>query len=312
MTTGVPYGLIAKRLRDGLVVPFLGAAASSAGVTEDGGGILPTGCQLAEQLITEWEGYPGRIGDPLTRVAQYYAESAAGRYTVFTRFRQLFFEEQLVHGPAPTASLLARIEPPENSPFLIITTNYDCQVEKALEQNGRDYVVVIQDSSPDTANELQVWESGGASFKGIERGDLRLSAYKGKTLVYKLHGGFATRLAEDLDTLVVTEADYIRFLASVSSETVPPNSITRHLLEHRQILFLGYSMEDWNLRVILYKLQQLQPTGMEKSWGVRRGVGPLEKDFWSKRDVELYDMDLAEFVEKLSKRLQEEVAGGSA
>ncbi|MFE0463674.1 SIR2 family protein [Kitasatospora sp. NPDC058965] len=312
-----PYGLIAEQLQDGQVVPFLGAAASFAGIPEDREGILPDAGGLAKRLITAWGGYPGgtEAADPLTRVTQFYVDAVASRQDVFERLRKLFFEEQRGLRPAPTAELLARIEPPESSPFLIITTNYDCQLEQALDGVGRPYALVIQDSSPDSEHDLQVWESGRERFEGIEKGsEFDITKYNGKTLVYKLHGGFAHRLAENLDTLVVTEGDYIQFLASVTMEAVPPRSIVRHMLQRRRMLFLGYSLQDWNLRVILYKLQQRRlgkVEGMVKSWGVRNRLDPVERDFWDKREVRLFDMDLADFVTELEARLQAPVGGGT-
>jgi len=143
--------------------------------------------------------------------------------------------------------------------------------------------------------------------------DLRLTDYRGLTVVYKLHGGFGEGLDDDVDTLVVTESDYVRFLAKLSTGTLPPNAIATHILHERRMLFLGYSLADWNMRVILHQLNQRRPSGRspEKSWGVRKSVPPLEKVFWEKRDVVLYDMDLADFVTNLYAKLIDLRLGGN-
>ncbi|WP_418960543.1 SIR2 family NAD-dependent protein deacylase [Streptomyces tritici] len=300
-----PYGFIAKELVDGRAVPFLGAAASYAGVPDDAPRRLPGGQGLAERLIDLWKGYPGTASDPLTQVTQYYEECVASHTDLCRCFRQVFYEEQLEQTPPPTARLLAAIEPPAARPFVIITTNYDCLVEKALDEAGRPYAVVIQDSNPGSPHNLRVRERESQGFKGVQSQDLVLDDYAGATLIYKLHGGFADGLDEDVDTLVVTEGDYIRFVASLASNTVPPSAIATHLLNDRRMLFLGYSMADWNMRVILYQLAQRRPNPKDvlRSWGVRRNVSVVEKRFWDKRDVELFDMDLAEFVAQLDEAI---------
>jgi len=49
-------------------------------------------------------------------------------------------------------------------------------------------------------------------------------------------------------------------------------------------LFLGYSMRDWNFRVLLYELAQKYRAGYQ-SWSVQRGALAVDHDFWLKRDV---------------------------
>ncbi|MEU6883371.1 SIR2 family protein [Streptomyces sp. NPDC046712] len=300
-----PYGFIANELVEGRAVPFLGAAASYAGVPDDEPCRLPGGQGLAARLIDLWKGYPGTPSDPLTQVTQYYEECVASHTDLCRCFRQVFYEEQREQPPPPTARLLAAIRPPTDRPFVVITTNYDCQVEKALDQADRAYAVVIQDSMPWSPHNLRVRESGSERFEGVQSQDLMLEDYAGTTLIYKLHGGFGEGLDDDVDTLVVTEGDYIRFVASLASLSVPPSAIATHILNDRRMLFLGYSMADWNMRVILYQLAQRRPNqkGVPRSWGVRRNVSVIERRFWDKRDVELYDMDLAEFVAHLHEAI---------
>jgi hypothetical protein len=303
-----PYGLIAQALTEGRAIPFLGAAASNAGVP-DGPSRLPDGAGLASQMIKQWEGYPGGENDPLTQVAQFYEECVAGRPDVYRHLRGLFFEQQRNAAPPPTAMLIAEVKPPSDSPFVVMTTNYDCQIEHALEQADRPYAVVIQVTTPwsHAPNKLWIRRSDTTGFKAIKTQDFTLREYAGMTLLYKLHGGFAEELDDDEDTLVVTEADYIRFLASLATKTLPPNAIVTHILRDRRLLFLGYSLADWNLRVILHQLNARRPRGrpVEKSWGVRMNVSPLEQAFWEKRDVVLFDMDLARFVAQIRQKLAE-------
>jgi hypothetical protein len=69
-------------------------------------------------------------------------------------------------------------------------------------------------------------------------------------------------------------------------------------------LFLGYSMRDWNLRVILNRLWGAQQLDL-KSWAVQRepadaGTREVEEALWRDRgDVDLLYVPLAEYVARL-------------
>lgn len=312
MTTGnriapsPPYGLIAEALAKGRVVPFLGAAASYAGVPESPNR-LPDGNALAKGLIDTWQGYPGGNCDPLTQVAQFYEEVAGGRSDVYRHLRELFYDRQRDIAPPPTAEFIASVRPAADQPFVVMTTNYDCHIETALRRADRPFAVVIQATTTwsTSPNQLLLRRPDEQTFTPICSRDLSLREFAGLTVVYKLHGGFSEGLAREVDTLVVTESDYIQFLALLASGSIPPPSISTHLLSKRRLLFLGYSLADWNLRVILHQLKSRRPTNkpVDKSWGVRMEVPALERAFWEKRDVVLYDMDLAEFVTQLKTTL---------
>ena len=68
--------------------------------------------------------------------------------------------------------------------------------------------------------------------------------------------------------------------------------------QRRHFLFLGYSLGDWNLRVVLNHLRRSKDI---PSWAIQHSPSPLEQRFWQDRGVEVYDMLLEEFVERLSQ-----------
>jgi len=67
-------------------------------------------------------------------------------------------------------------------------------------------------------------------------------------------------------------------------------------------LFLGYSLRDWNLRVILHRIWGERKLSY-KSWAVLLNPLPLDFEFWRKRDVDILDLRLEDYVQGLRARL---------
>jgi hypothetical protein len=67
-------------------------------------------------------------------------------------------------------------------------------------------------------------------------------------------------------------------------------------------LFLGYGLRDWNLRVILHRIWGAQKLTY-KSWAIQLHPDDLDREFWQKRDVEIYDVRLEDYVSELNKRV---------
>ena len=79
----------------------------------------------------------------------------------------------------------------------------------------------------------------------------------------------------------------------------------------RSFLFLGYSLRDWNLRVVLKNLSKyLSKRGagdgdedQEHSWAIQRNPSELERKLWEKRNVTIFNLALDEFARKMRERL---------
>jgi hypothetical protein len=119
------------------------------------------------------------------------------------------------------ASLLHRIIVSLDFP-IIYTTNYDRNLEVAFELHGRPYAKI-------------------ANAKDIAK------AEPGVTQIIKYHGDF-----DDDTSLVLAETDYFERLSFDS----PLDVKFRADALGRTILFVGYSMGDMNIRLLLHRLWQ--------------------------------------------------------
>lgn len=302
-----PYGDILLGLREGRVIPFLGAGASLAPRAEPAepwtpkSALLPSGRDLAGYLAT-MSNFPGsepRDWEDLARVASYSAD-ISGRQQLRRHLRRA------LNRPADSRQLhqfLASVP----AHLLCIVTNYDTLLEQAFREAGKPFDMVVYPADRrDSLNSLLYIEGGGGTPRYVEANSLDLDL-DDRSVIYKMHG---TVWPDDeaLDNFVITEEDYIEFLSRMTTNA--SSAVPAQFYQYsraRSFLFLGYSLRDWNLRVVLKNLrrQLTSSTGtlldddLVPSWAIQRQPSALEQRLWGRRRVEIFDMDLDTFVERL-------------
>jgi len=117
-----------------------------------------------------------------------------------------------------------------------------------------------------------------------------------RTVVLKLHGG-----VEPHDGVVVTEDDYIGYLAHGDVANAIPVAVAAKL-RRSHLLFLGYGMREWSLRLVLERMCAGEPLAY-RSWAIVPEARPLERQFWRARDVDLLEVPTDEYVEALGRFL---------
>jgi hypothetical protein len=120
-----------------------------------------------------------------------------------------------------------------------------------------------------------------------------------RTVILKLHGGVGTSLARERESFVVTEDDYIDYLAYGDIGGAIPVSLAAKL-RRSHFLFLGYGMRDWNLRLVLGRIWGAEGVSY-RSWSVQPEAKPLERQFWRARDVDLLEVPLDDYVAALAR-----------
>jgi hypothetical protein len=201
-------------------------------------------CRLAEQLPTE---------DPsnLQRVSLFY-EASRNRPQL---------EQAVVAavgtGRRPSSLLrgLAEIGFP-----VVITTNYDRLLERALYAAGKEPRVAVYSPDPHTVT---------TDFP-------RPTA--NSPVVYKLHGDI-----EQPKTIVITDEDYITFVMRMNMQE-PYDPIPLRLkvyLTDWTTVFVGYSLLDYNLRLLFKTLRWRMDTASTPTmYSVDLRPDPLIVDVW--------------------------------
>jgi hypothetical protein len=119
-----------------------------------------------------------------------------------------------------------------------------------------------------------------------------------RTVILKLHGQVDRGPERQWESFVVTEDDYIEYLSRSDVAAAVPVGLAAKL-RRSHFLFLGYTMADWNLRVVLNRLWSDQPLSY-RSWAVQPEAKPFEREFWHRRDVDVQEVALERYVETLT------------
>ncbi len=276
-------------IQDGKCTPFIGAGAAA--------GTLPTGSSVAQEWAEEHD-YPLDDTTDLARVAQFLA---IDRYDMYPKesIRRQF---QGIEPPDFSASdephaILADLGLP-----IYITTNYDDFMRQALKDRNRE-----------PEREFCRWNRFTQEVTGEE--SILKAGFEptpDRPLVYHLHGHL------DLpQSMVLTEGDYLDFLSRLSrdQDLLPP--VIRTALAGTSLLFVGYSLSDWDFRVLFRGLMsslgaslgyssiavQLPPGGLNQE-ELERRQRYLDRYFdkIQKIQVRIYWGDAKEFSGRLRQR----------
>jgi hypothetical protein len=304
------YSLVAELVADGEITPFLGAGANLCdrpdATSWRPGEFLPSGVELARTL-GERSRYPRPDDLDLLRVSQY-VDAILGEGQLYRYLHAVFDAD---YPPSSLHRLLARLpallRARGRPQLLVLTTNYDDLVERVLAEAGEAFDVVWYEAKRGPLRGRFLHRTPEGKVVAIERPNKYTGlALTERPVILKLHGAI-DRADAKRDSYVVTEDSYIDYLVYGDVGEQLPFSL-RERMGDSHFLFLGYSMRDWNLRVILNRIWGAQQLDL-KSWSVQLeptdpGAREVEEALWRDRgDVDLLYVPLRDYVERLADKL---------
>ncbi len=244
------WNVLLENIADGDCTPLLGPRVTV--------GLLPTQGDLAQSLSREYD-YPLTDGDRLTRVAQYVAtiddvrlRKSLMRHLVAGFQRRLGHSskgsqrwESLSQATVATdwAKLSLQLDETEIHHQLAdlglplyLTTNFDNFMTLALAAKGRR-----------PRRQTVEWHLPVAQAAVEPHHDFDPPATAAEPVVLHLYG-----TDQDLFSMVVTEDDHLDYLGRISRhhEHLLPTSVSE-ALARTTLLFLGFRLDDMDLKVIL-------------------------------------------------------------
>jgi SIR2-like domain len=313
------YGNVVRGLHRGRVTPVLGAGVNLCGRNECGdqtwfGRFPPSAAELTAFLAGRFE-LPSEQPAELLRVSQYIYEMRGGEGPLFDELHDLFAQD---YRPTEIHEFLAGV-PAElrrrgikaRSP-LIVTTNYDDLMERALRQRGEEFdLLVYMANGPHEG--LFCHRAPGGELNPIDHPEELIGGDDPakqidparRTVMLKLHG-YADQENPYDDSYVITEDHYIEYLARIDLDNKLPQTVLG-VLRNSHLLFLGYGLRDWNLKAMLYKLWTERLSDRDW-WAVQLRPDPLEVKSWRRRGVEIFDLPLDRYVAELRTRFGDSLA----
>ena len=277
---------ILRALLSGRVVPVLGLTGADA---------------LEDRLGAAFD-VPGSVRGGLGRVTQYVA-AMQGLGPLHDELHSLCGESGCA--PGPVHHLLSRLPAllrERGVPYqLIVTTAYDHAVEEAFAEVGEELDVVTYVAAGPMRGRF-IHTPPGAEARVVEvpnaYADLSLER---RTVLLRLRGIADPSPERAWESLVVTEDDHIEYPGPGELEGAIPVTLSARL-RRSHLLFLGYDLADWNLRLVVSRLRGVRPAPYA-SWAVRAAPSALELAFWRRLDVQALELDETSFSHLLEGRL---------
>jgi hypothetical protein len=224
-------------VKKGNCTPFLGAGVATPPV--------PAAKAIAQAWAATYK-YPFRDTTNLARVAQFVAVDRGEEHA------KMKIQEEILSKIPPSE---AEDEPHQalaslNLP-LYLTTNYDDFMYRALRR-----------VKPNALREHCPWYKALRWNSTLPRSD-HAGPTVDKPIVYHLHG-----IADEWESMVLTEEDYLNFLIVTSPvESLPP--WIAGAFGTKSLLFLGYSLQDIDFLVLFRRFADLMNNGTKKHFAVQ-------------------------------------------
>ncbi len=241
-------GLI-KMIKQGKCTPIIGPRVH--------GRWLPTQSEIAQMWSVD-HGYPFADSNEIARVARYMSSLQGEDFPRYELLDTLMYEfaERLPEGLRPDEEYetlseliesvgwqdLTAEDPNEphrvlaglNLPFYL-TTNPDSFMTEALIAAGKE-----------PSREICPWNEMLDGLPSFFEDDPDYEPTPEEPLVYHLFGS-----DEEVDSLLVSEDDYLDFLVRTAGETDRIPDYVWATLTSSSLMFVGYSLDDWEFRVIM-------------------------------------------------------------
>ncbi len=121
-------------------------------------------------------------------------------------------------------------------------------------------------------------------------------------VVYKIHGSLSEQEGRDDDSIVISDNDYVEYISRMSSSNGALPAHVRNLMQAKPLLFLGYSLNDWNVRSIFELIRQGRGSEFDvKDYSVVRSFTRPEEAYCERQRVDIVHADLQAFVEGIRR-----------
>ena len=262
-----------------------------------------------------------RLADPpdqLTSITSYY-ENKVDRPSLWSNLSLVISRK---NQPAPTHELIAAAAKHHfsnyNKPlqdYVILTTNYDCLMEDALDKAKVDYVVLTTRKSDqkvlvrfsDGIEDAENWTQMNSETSYPTK--FFLQKPQNLVLLCKMHGCLNPRLKDSDDGVIISDNDYVDYIEQMNSSEGAFPSYVSNIMRDKPFLFLGYSFGDWNVRSVFQTIRKKRSENRKfRDFAVTNYLGEYEQQFFNTNNVAVLKTDLNNFTEGIINDLKKRKA----
>ncbi len=291
---------VVKALLGGRLVTVVGA-----GVNAMVSGGVPGHAEVVTHLVKSFDCPPEYARD-LAHVAEYVTLTH-GVGPLYDELHALYAREV---APRPVDRALARIagvvRAHDGQHQLIVTTNFDDCLERAFKEAGEDCDVVTYVAlGRNRGKFLHLGADGGATVVEVPNAYSQLSL-ESRSVILKIHGGIDMQPEREWESFVVSEDDHIDHLAQAEISVTLPVAVAARL-RRSHVLFLGYPLEDWGVRVFMHRVWGRERVGY-RSWAIGQALTTFEQQLWNERGIESFGVPLDDYLDDLVTRVTARLA----
>ena len=281
------YDEVLRALTAGRLVPVLGPGVAGGAA----------GLDLAELLADRFE-----LGPANGRGLAYISQLVAARNGIGPLHDELHlaldrdFEPSLLH--AWLASLPPLLRERGLPQQLIVTTCFDTAVERAFAAADEPLDVVSYIAAGRDRGKFVHFAPDGSAAVVEEPNAYAGLALEERSVLLKIHGQVERGPVRERESFAVCEDDHIDYLVGGVAGTVPVQLAAR--LRRSHLLFLGYAVDDWSLRVFLRRVWGGDRLAY-RSWAVQPSAEHMVSELWRERGAEVYDVSVATYADELAR-----------
>jgi DNA-binding SARP family transcriptional activator len=280
------YDEVLRAFAAGRLVPVLGPGAGCV-----------AGDELARLLMERFE----LRGE--TRGLAYISQAVAARNGIGPLHDELHLALDRDVEPSALHAWLAALPPllrdrglPQQ---LIVSTGFDAGVERAFEAADEPLDVVVYVAAGRDRGKFLHISPDGAAIVVAEPNAYTGLALEERAVLLKIHGHVDRSASRERESFAVSEDDHIDYLVAGDAAGAVPVQLAARL-RRSHLLFLGYALDDWSLRVFLRRVWGGDRLAY-RSWAVQPAAEPVASELWRERGAEVYEVSLGTYADELSR-----------
>ena len=193
---------------------------------------------------------------------------------------------------------------------LLVTADYDGALERAFADAGEAVDVVAYLAAGPNRGKFCHFTADGATHVIDVPGDYAAElSLEQRTVIVRVRGRADTSSERGWESFVVTEDDHLDYLRRADVAGALPIGLAA-TLRRSHLLFLGYAVRDWCLRLVLSRICAELPPAY-RSWAVTAEPRPIEEGLWRAVGVDLVRAQLEAYLDALAHTLAAEAEVGA-